>query len=122
DPGPGRRSCRLRSRVMIAKPMIATEMQTRATSATSAAGLLAGRCRSATGSLPGRYPRNAHAVTNNSAITATTRAVDLSIPAIGTPIGWTYPILARVWTLRGEFLTLHRDRLRYIGSLLSLAE
>jgi hypothetical protein len=34
-------------------------------------------------------------VTNNSAITAIARAVDLSIPAIGTPIGWAYPILAR---------------------------
>src|SRR5262245_20998906 len=104
DPGPGRRSCRLRSRVMIAKQMIATEMQTRATSTTNAAGLLVGRCRSATGSLPGRYPRNAHAVTNNSVITATARAVDLSKPAIGTPIGWAYPILARVWSLRRRFL------------------
>src|SRR5215470_528261 len=120
DPGPGRRSCRLRSRVMIAKPMIATDITTRATSTTSAAGLLVGRCRSATGSLPGRYPRNAHAVTNNSAITATARAVDLSIPAIGTPIGWAHPILARACSLRVDFLTLHRDTLRYIGTLLSL--
>ena len=71
--------------------MSATEKQTGATATTSAAGLPVGRCRSAIGSLPGRYPRNAHAVTNNNAITATARAVDLSIPAIGTPIGWAYP-------------------------------
>ena len=79
DAGLGVRS---RSRATIAKPMIATAAHTIAMTTINAAGLLGGRSRSAIGSPPGIWPRSAKAATVMSAITAITRCVDLSIPAM----------------------------------------